>query len=46
MPLAVKTPYLSVWYESVNGSNPLTSSWPQFWNLTVSFLSYVKGDGS
>ncbi|KAM5540215.1 hypothetical protein V8D89_006034 [Ganoderma adspersum] len=34
MPLAIKTPYMSVWYESVNNSNPLTRNWPEFWNFT------------
>ncbi|KAI1795670.1 hypothetical protein LXA43DRAFT_1058371 [Ganoderma leucocontextum] len=33
IPLAVKHPYMSVWYESLNNSTPLSNSWPLFWNL-------------
>lgn len=44
IPLAVKTPYMSVWYKSVNGSAPLSNSWPLIWNLTVSVLFSTKSD--
>ncbi|KAM5540216.1 hypothetical protein V8D89_006035 [Ganoderma adspersum] len=33
IPLAVKTPYLNTWYESVNTSAPLSNSYPQFWTM-------------
>ncbi|KAI1795669.1 hypothetical protein LXA43DRAFT_991614 [Ganoderma leucocontextum] len=33
IPLAVKHPYMSVWYGSLNNSNSLSNSWPLFWNL-------------
>ena len=36
IPLAVKTPYLNTWYESVNTSAPLSNSYPQFWTMNVS----------
>ncbi|PIL35880.1 hypothetical protein GSI_01540 [Ganoderma sinense ZZ0214-1] len=32
-PLAVKTPYVSVWYQSLNSSTSLPNSWPYFWGL-------------
>ena len=41
IPLAVKTPYMNVWYDSGNKSGPLSQSWPLVWNLnsTASFFS-------
>ena len=36
MPLAVKHPYMSVWYKSVNNAAPLSDSWPYFWGQQVS----------
>ena len=33
IPLAVKSPYMSVWYQSLNTSGPLSNSWPLFWGL-------------
>nr|VWP00989.1 Uncharacterized protein [Ganoderma boninense] len=33
IPLAVKTPYMSVWYQSLNSSASLPNSWPYFWGL-------------
>ena len=39
-PLAVKTPYLSTWYEAFVGSNPLSNVWPQFWTLAVSIMLF------
>ena len=44
IPLAVKTPYLSTWYESVNNSGPLSINWPQFWTMMVSLLLSVRSD--
>ncbi|KAI1795667.1 hypothetical protein LXA43DRAFT_731775 [Ganoderma leucocontextum] len=35
VPLAVKTSYMSVWYQSLNTSAPLSNSWPVFWSLSV-----------
>ncbi|KAL1944830.1 hypothetical protein VTO73DRAFT_2450 [Trametes versicolor] len=32
IPLANRSPYLSAWYTSTNGSQPLTQSWPVFWD--------------
>ena len=39
IPLAVKTPYLNTWYQSVNGSSPLSNSWSVSWNMSVSLYS-------
>ena len=40
IPLAVKTPYMNMWYNTVNGSLPLSSAWPAVWSLgSVSLLS-------
>ena len=35
IPLAVSSPYLSVWMVSTNGSVPLPQSVPNFWTLSV-----------
>ncbi len=31
IPLAVRSPYMSVWYNNTNGSLPLSESLPIFW---------------
>ena len=38
VPLAVKTPYLNTWYQSVNGSGPLSNSWSVSWSMSVSLF--------
>ncbi|KAM5540214.1 hypothetical protein V8D89_006033 [Ganoderma adspersum] len=35
IPLAVKTPYLNAWYESVNNLGPLSNNWPATWAMTA-----------
>ncbi|KAI0759823.1 hypothetical protein BD413DRAFT_495995 [Trametes elegans] len=35
IPLTDRSPYLSVWQSSTNGSAPLSRSWPKFWNQLV-----------
>ncbi|KAI9067393.1 DUF1793-domain-containing protein [Trametes sanguinea] len=32
-PLSIRSPHLSVWHPSSNGSNPMSDSWPNFWGL-------------
>ncbi|KAM5534566.1 hypothetical protein V8D89_011770 [Ganoderma adspersum] len=43
IPLAVKTPYMNVWYNSWNKSGPLLQSWPLVWNLnsTTSVIGWA-----
>ncbi len=43
-PLAVKTPYLSTWYEAYVGSSALSNCWPQFWTLAVSIPFNAESD--
>ncbi|KAI0368349.1 hypothetical protein BV20DRAFT_471147 [Pilatotrama ljubarskyi] len=31
IPLAVRSPYMSVWYNASAGAKPLSESWPLFW---------------
>ena len=40
MPLAVRSPHFSVWYDAHTGVRPLSDSWPLFWN-GVSLISKV-----
>ncbi|KAM5540207.1 hypothetical protein V8D89_006026 [Ganoderma adspersum] len=40
IPLAVKSPYMSVWYQSLNTSGPLSNSWPFFWGLGSAFMGW------
>ncbi len=32
IPLAVRSPHFSVWYQNTAGGQPLPNSWPFFWN--------------
>lgn len=41
IPLANRSPYLNAWYTSPNSSQPLTQSWPGFWNKLVRSLYHV-----
>ena len=38
IPLSIRSPYMSVWQQSMNGGTPLSSSWPMFWGLQVCVL--------
>ena len=40
IPLAVRSPHFSVWYDAHAGAQPLSSSWPSFWS-GVSLISSV-----
>ncbi|EIW62872.1 uncharacterized protein TRAVEDRAFT_99158, partial [Trametes versicolor FP-101664 SS1] len=47
IPLAVRSPYMSVWYNNTNGSLPLSESLPIFWGLqeTVGWVGRIRVDG-
>lgn len=38
IPLANRSPYLSAWHPSANGSGEVSSSWPTFWDQKVRVL--------
>ena len=42
IPLAVKTPYLNTWYDSLSNSDYLSNSWSLFWPMTVSLHFNAK----
>ncbi|PIL35870.1 hypothetical protein GSI_01530 [Ganoderma sinense ZZ0214-1] len=48
VPLAVKTPYMSVWYKSVANSAPLSNNSPQFWNMaaTMGWSGKIRVNGT
>ncbi|KAI0633571.1 DUF1793-domain-containing protein [Trametes polyzona] len=47
IPLANKGPYLSAWYSTPNGSQPLSHSWPLFWdqNSILGWAGKIRVDG-
>ncbi|TFK86748.1 hypothetical protein K466DRAFT_492211 [Polyporus arcularius HHB13444] len=46
IPLAVRSPYLSVWYNSAAGTQPLSSSWPLFWRgAIIGWTGRIRVDG-
>ncbi|KAI0335017.1 DUF1793-domain-containing protein [Cubamyces sp. BRFM 1775] len=47
IPLSIRSPYMSVWLQSVNGSTPLSQSWPLFWGLqsTIGWAGKIRVDG-
>lgn len=38
IPLAVRSPYMSAWYNNTNGSLPLSQSLPVFWGIQVCYI--------
>ncbi|TBU41779.1 hypothetical protein BD309DRAFT_964560 [Dichomitus squalens] len=48
IPLAVKHPYMSVWYASSNTSLPLSNSWPVFWGQAsiIGWAGKIRVDGT
>ncbi|KAI0645913.1 DUF1793-domain-containing protein [Trametes meyenii] len=47
MPLAIRSPFMSVWYSSTNGSNPISNSWPLFWGQSsiMGWAGKIRVDG-
>ena len=35
IPLAIRSPYLSIWMPSTSNSGPISNSWPYFWGQAV-----------
>ncbi|RPD54725.1 hypothetical protein L226DRAFT_560384 [Lentinus tigrinus ALCF2SS1-7] len=46
IPLAVRSPHFSVWYDSHLGAAPLSSSWPNFWSgAIIGWAGRMRVDG-
>ncbi|RPD75338.1 DUF1793-domain-containing protein [Lentinus tigrinus ALCF2SS1-7] len=46
IPLAVRSPYFSIWYNSAAGTRPLPESWPLFWRgPIVGWAGRIRIDG-
>ncbi|KAI0705087.1 hypothetical protein C8T65DRAFT_240266 [Cerioporus squamosus] len=46
IPLAVRSPHFSVWYQSTAGAQPLSGSWPLFWNgPIIGWAGRIRVDG-
>ncbi|TFK92712.1 hypothetical protein K466DRAFT_581623 [Polyporus arcularius HHB13444] len=41
IPLAVRSPHFSLWYQSTAGAQPLLNSWPSFWNAPTSIIGWT-----
>ncbi|KAI0358681.1 hypothetical protein OH77DRAFT_1421109 [Trametes cingulata] len=35
IPLAIRSPYMSIWYNATAGADPLSQSWPLFWGRSA-----------
>ncbi|KAI0335016.1 DUF1793-domain-containing protein [Cubamyces sp. BRFM 1775] len=47
IPLSIRSPYMSIWQQSTNGSTPLSHSWPLFWGLQsiMGWAGKIRVDG-
>ncbi|KAH9892777.1 DUF1793-domain-containing protein [Cubamyces lactineus] len=47
VPLSIRSPYMSIWQQCVNGSPPLSHAWPLFWGLQsiMGWAGKIRVDG-
>ncbi|KAI0759822.1 DUF1793-domain-containing protein [Trametes elegans] len=47
IPLSIRSPYMSVWHPSTNGSQPLSHQWPTFWGQSsiMGWAGKIRVDG-
>ncbi|KAI0358680.1 DUF1793-domain-containing protein [Trametes cingulata] len=47
IPLSIRSPFMSVWQVSTNGSDPLSHSWPRFWGQQsiMGWAGKIRVDG-